>query len=280
MQDDNTILSVKSELQALLSIPEFWKSNTVNEFPQWNKYFNKAHKEGRREWFGCQCFPIWNGGNVEYLGDVVIGIYNNTDEILSFEHIENVFPYSSDNEQVLDTFLLWPKEIHVPFGGRCFIPLDNLTWTRTILRCPNELAYTGNVFVIYGQFDTEHRKKFFTEPYIMLPRQNQNMGHNYTICFDKGHCLKVEKINYKGRKNTKKVNYDVLCSEGILLEDVVLCPDFHLEDTSRRFNTTRQTRKKEQVSIYKKELLEETCHPRRYLQWCIDYEEQEELNIH
>jgi hypothetical protein len=121
----------------------------------------------------------------------------------------------------------------------------------------------------------------------MLPRSNQSLDNNYTLCFDKGHCLQVENVvlrdsgdsrDSRDSQNSTRRHYDVICN-GIKYEKVVSCLDFHLEDTARVFNTTRKTTKIAEVDAYKKELFEKSCHPKRFLRWCIDHEEQKELCI-
>lgn len=242
---------VQNCLQDLLDVKEFWKNPHIGEGgPVYKRYNDLAFEQGKTEWFGYACSALsydayLNKAVVKNFGDVLLGIYNNTDKVYDMKHLLHNYPENKEKELfILDDFTLWPKDIYIPFQGRSFLPIVGMNKVESSFECSDKTAFFGDVYLIYGHTNNVSRMKFCYK--YILPKNR--CGAEFLV------------------SNNQIRPYHTCEKETII-------PDYKLDDIVRPFNKTKQLLKRQEVDIYRKELLEKAWHPTRHIDWCLDYQE-------
>jgi hypothetical protein len=244
---------VQKSFEEFLCMKDFWENPQDNGFPRWKYYHNIAINEHRTEWFGCTCEPLSydvfsQQAVVKNFGDVLLGLYNNSDKVYDMKHLLHTYPDNKGKELcILDDFTLWSKEIYIPFQGRSFLPIIGMNRVETVFQCSDKTAFCGDLYLIYGHTNNENRRKFCYE--YILSSNNRYKGE---------YLVADNLITPYNRCRTDKI---------------ITLPDYKLNDVVRPFNKNKQHSKRQELNVYEKELINKAWHPKRHIDWCLDYQE-------
>lgn len=201
------------------------------------------------------CIMKWNKSlidRISRIGDIWIGLY--LDQI-SRETLEiNV----KIGGIYVSKILISPGEKKLSLENASFIPLVNLQYHEIVLEfSPSQ---SDNLHIIYGFIsDIPRRYLAINHSYYIIPEFFRSIyTKSLPLIIQKGGMCASSKI-------LKKISY------------AIQLPDMWKSTDTKYY--WRQISKNiiQSTNLFKKELIEKTCHPSRINQWCLTIDEMQEL---